>query len=390
MEGLILRLADLDEGALGAVRIIAFFDGFVEHQASLETVLSATAQFAGCEVGLAGGSAPPLAVRPGGGVPFAGDPPDGAVRARAGDDRWVWLARPGPPLPQDRMLLDRLGYAVRALSPRPRLDHPGTGDPALLELVLGAGADDAGRARALRLLGIEPTCPVTVYAVRSPDPDPEAEADLEADPEADLEAGAEFLANLHPWVRAVRIGDLRAVVGREAPADEPTLPAGVRVGRSAPVPASAAQRAWRGARTALRFTGSGLPSGLATLAGGSALVTEESLGVWRDLAEQMPPEQMPPERLAASPDVAALRRLGAEPQGPQTLTMLVAVGATASLRQAAAVLCVHHSTLIARLAKAERVLGFPVDTPQGRTRLTAALIIRRLCSDLDAPNAGCR
>ncbi|WP_261574759.1 PucR family transcriptional regulator [Frankia gtarii] len=373
MEGLILRLADLDEGALGAVRIIAFFDGFIEHQASLETVLSATARFAGCEVGLAGGSAPPLAVRPGGGVPFAGDPPDDAVRARAGDDRWVWLARPGPPLPQDRMLLDRLGHAVLALSPRPRLDHSRTGDPALLELVLGAGADDAGRARALRLLGIEPACPVTVYAVRSPDSD--------SDPDSE----AEFLATLHPWVRAVRIGDVRAVVGREAPADEPKIPTGVRVGRSAPVPASAAQRAWRGARTALRFTGSGLPSGLATLAGGSALVTEESLGVWRDLAEQMPPE-----RLAASPDVAALRRLGAGPQGPQTLTMLVAVGATASLRQAAAVLYVHHSTLIARLAKAERVLGFPIDTPQGRIRLTAALIIRRLCSDLDAPNAGGR
>ncbi|MCM3925410.1 PucR family transcriptional regulator, partial [Frankia sp. AiPs1] len=233
MEGLILRLADLDEGALGAVRIIAFFDGFIEHQASLETVLSATAQFAECEVGLAGGSAPPLAVRPGGRVPFAGDPPDGAVRMRAGADQWVWLARSGPPLPQDRMLLDRLGHAVRALSPRPRLDQPGAGDPALLELVLGAGADDAGRARALRLLGIEPTCPIMVYAVRSPDP----------------EAGAEFLANLHPWVRAVRIGDVRAVVGREAPADEPKIPTGVRVGRSAPVPASAAQRAWRGART---------------------------------------------------------------------------------------------------------------------------------------------
>ncbi|KJE21006.1 PucR C-terminal helix-turn-helix domain [Frankia torreyi] len=362
MEGLILRLADLDEGALGAVRIIAFFDGFVEHRASLEAVLSATAQFAGCEVGLAGGSVPPLAVRAGGGVPSAGDPPDGVARAPVGDDRWVWLARPGQPLAQDRMLLDRLAHAVRALSPRPRLDHPGTGDPALLELVLGAGADDAGRARALRLLGIEPTCPVTVYAVRSPDP----------------AAGAEFLAGLHPWVRAVRIGDVRAVVGREAPADEPTIPTGVQVGRSAPVPASAAQRAWRGARTALRFTGSGLPAGLTTLAGGSALVTEESLGVWRAIAEQVPGE-----RLAASPDVAALRRLGAEPQGPQTLAMLVAVGATASLRQAAAVLYVHHSTLIARLTKAERVLGFSIDTPAGRTRLTAALIIRALCADLD-------
>jgi hypothetical protein len=177
-------------------------------------------------------------------------------------------------------------------------------------------------------------------------------------------------------VLSAQVGDVRAVVGQGAPSGVLTIPAGVRVGRSAPAPASGAARAWRGARTALRFTGFGLPSELASLAGGSPLVAEESLGVWLEIAEHTPAE-----KLSGAPDVAALRTFTDEQHGVETLAMLVAVCATASLRQAAAVLYVHHSTLIARLAKVERVLGFPIDTPEGRIRLMAALIIRQICSD---------
>jgi DNA-binding PucR family transcriptional regulator len=38
----------------------------------------------------------------------------------------------------------------------------------------------------------------------------------------------------------------------------------------------------------------------------------------------------------------------------------------------------HHSTMPARLARAEAVLGFEVDSPAGRFRLHLALMLRRL------------
>lgn len=365
MEGLILRLADLDEGALGAVRIIAFFDGFVEHRASLDTVLSATARFAECEVGISGGAAEDVFVSADGAVVPGARSPAHALRAPIGDDRSVWLGRQGAPLAQDRMLLERFGFAVRALSPEPNAHYPGFGDPALLEVVLGARADEMERARALHLLGLDPPCPITVYALRMADPG----------------ENAEFVADRHPWVLSVQIGDVRAVIGQGIPRGDTTPPAGVQVGRSGPATAASAATAWRGARTALRFAGSGLPAELPSITGGSALVVEEMLGVWADIAANTPVE-----RLSAAPDVVAVAALAAEAGGAETVAMLIAVCATASLRQAAATLYVHHSTLTARLAKVERLLGFAVDTPQGRLRLSTCLIIRQICSDPVEPN----
>ena len=55
-----------------------------------------------------------------------------------------------------------------------------------------------------------------------------------------------------------------------------------------------------------------------------------------------------------------------------------AVASTPSLRTAASVLLVHHSTLQERVAAAERVLGWDIRDPQGRLRLQLALVVRRL------------
>lgn len=43
-------------------------------------------------------------------------------------------------------------------------------DPALVELVISSGSDEAARARALRLLGFAADLPVRVAAVRSQRP----------------------------------------------------------------------------------------------------------------------------------------------------------------------------------------------------------------------------
>ena len=77
-------------------------------------------------------------------------------------------------------------------------------------------------------------------------------------------------------------------------------------------------------------------------------------------------------------DLAALDRLAAESSGGDILTVLDTLCATGSIRQTAAVLHRHHSTIPPRLCQAEKVLGFPPNTPAGRFRLQLALMLRRL------------
>ncbi|NBH03826.1 helix-turn-helix domain-containing protein, partial [Amycolatopsis sp. SID8362] len=125
------------------------------------------------------------------------------------------------------------------------------------------------------------------------------------------------------------------------------------------VPAIEVARSWAAARTALRFTSDDDP-----------VVRWQDLGSLAALDGKLAPADLP--------DVQALDQLAAEPHGGDTLAALSALCATGSARKAAAVLHRHHSTMPARLARAEAVLGFDVDTPSGRFRLHLALMLRRL------------
>ena len=78
----------------------------------------------------------------------------------------------------------------------------------------------------------------------------------------------------------------------------------------------------------------------------------------------------------AVPDVRALDHAAAA--APWMLSTLYAVSAASSLRGAAAVLRVHHSTLQDRITHAEHLLGWTVREPAGRLRLQLALALRRL------------
>jgi len=133
------------------------------------------------------------------------------------------------------------------------------------------------------------------------------------------------------------------------------------------VPAIEATQSWRAARTALRFATHSEP-----------VVWWERLGGLTALAGLSPAE------LAELPDVTALDRLATEPHGADTVAVLDAFCATGSARKAAIALHRHHSTVPARLAHAESVLGFPVDTPAGRFRLHLALVLRRLRDHADS------
>lgn len=323
MKGLLLRLSALDADAEGAVRVIGFFDRLITERAGLDALVRATSELAGCPAGLhVPGQGLALRADAGGPVTAAPVPAKASVRALEGGVE-VWVARQGPAAPLDDMLLERFAIAAAVLLEHSSVPLPELGDPALVELVLSESVGTAERSRALHLLGIAAAAPLRVLAATEEVPG-----------------------------RSVVLGTVRAVLAAEVP------PATGRMGVGPLLPAIDAAESWRGARIALRYTSDSEPVVRYKDLGGLALLVGTA-----------------PAEIAALPDVRALDRLAAE---PDLIAMLDALCATGSVRKAAAVLHRHHSTMTARLARAEAALGFGVDEAPGRFRLRLALMLRRL------------
>jgi hypothetical protein len=343
---LLLRLSELDAQAGDELRVISFFDALLQTGADLDRLLLEASRLAECPVGvvvpqlglrlrvsarcaLPAGPAPPYASKhdiPGGGE--------------------VWIERLGRAYPIDAMLLERFALACAAvagaMAPTGRAGLS-LGDPALVELVLSASADEAQRVRALKLLGLEPDRPVLVVAVAG-------EPGEAAGKSARLDGVHGVIVAGPPW-----------------PEDEALAAPGALAGVSARLPAVKAARGWQMASTALRFAGPGQLWG--------RVVRWADLGGFALLAEHLPPAV-----IGASPDVVALERLAAT--GESVLVTLDAYAASDSLRQTAARLYLHRSSVAARLAKAEAELGFALHTAEGRARLSLALALRRLATPL--------
>ncbi|EWM17694.1 LigA protein [Kutzneria sp. 744] len=332
VKGLLLRLSALDSDAASAVRVISFFDVLVAQHAGLERLVASTAQLAECPAGL---HVPETGVwlrMDADGTSLVTAPPPAAGRELDGGGR-VWLERDGEPLPLDEIVLERFAIAAGVLLGETRARLSGLDDPALVELVVSASAGDAERSRALHLLGFSPLTPIRVLAVRNgPLPEP-------------------------PGPQAA-IGSEHAVLG---PA-ETIVPIGQTIGVGPVVQAMRAPESWRAATVAARFTAPGVVDA----------VHWDDLGALGPIAQQIRVGEV-----GAIPDVAALDRLAAEPGGQDTLDVLTAVVATDSVRKAATLVHRHHSSVAARLARAETSLGYAVDEPAGRFRLTLALALRR-------------
>jgi hypothetical protein len=334
MKGLLLRLSGLDADAENAVRVIGFFDRLITERASLDTLVRSTARLADCPAGVhAPAQGFSLRAEPDAGVGASGRTPAGAAVRRLEGGVVVWVARDGAPSPLDDILLERFAIATAVLLEHTSVPLPALGDPALVELVLSDGVGTAERARALHLLGLDTTARLRVLAG----------------------TGAGGLPG-----RSAVFGTVRAVLSTGA-VPEP-VPAAARIGVGPAVPALELARSWHAARTALRFTAAAEP-----------VVWWDRLGSLTTLAGKLGPAD-----LAGLTDVRELDRLAAEPHGDDLLAALTALCATGSARKAAAALHRHHSTMPARLARAESALGFAVDSPAGRFRLHLALMLRRL------------
>jgi hypothetical protein len=373
VKGLLLRLSALDSDAEAAVRVIAYFDRLVERAATPGEVVRATAALAECVVGWASSGNPdagalrfaPNGAAVGAEVPIQSsasapvDPSDSASTAR------VWLERPGTSAPLDDLVLERLALTARLLgSARRRTPAPNLADPALVELVLAEREAREDRARAVHLLGLAASLPVRVLAVRpAPGRDPIAEAVALVSP-----------ARGPRTVRVAAIGEVAAVLLQPpagADALPPVLRAALAVQDNSSVaalggaaPPLDARRSWHQAQLALRFAVPGTTD--------TAFIEHDALGTLALLAE------LPAQRLRTEPDVLALDALASTRAGALDVAALEAFCRTGSLRQAAAELHLHHSSVAARLARVEQAVGWRLDTPGDRFRARLAVVARLL------------
>ncbi|RSS81933.1 helix-turn-helix domain-containing protein [Streptomyces sp. WAC06614] len=378
MEVLAARLSQLDTQAEGAIRVVMFYDTLMRRRVDLPALARASAGLAECVAGIrlrasgrairrapdgseapepsevAGSAAGPGTVTglgsaagsAAGAGPAAGSA-GGAPTHRASttvavtlDDEEigeVWLERPGPAGPLDELLLDRLALAVAGVVERYGPARTTMADPALVELVISADSDEAARARALRLLGFAVGAPVRVVAVRSPLP---------------LDQVAAALCPARP-VKAAPLAAAGAVLATTV--DPSRLPAQVRAGLGG---SDAPDRAWREARTALRFTTARRP-----------VVRHADLGALALLA------QVPDRALRDNPDVAAVARLAGTPADLDTLDAYCCTG---SLRGAADLLHLHHSSVSRRLDHLAKALELDLTAPDGLLRARVALSAWRL------------
>jgi sugar diacid utilization regulator len=137
--------------------------------------------------------------------------------------------------------------------------------------------------------------------------------------------------------------------------DPARFPAGVRAGIGA---AESPGRSWREARTALRFTTPRQP-----------VIHHDDLGAIALLA------QIPADASRDNADVTAIALLA---DNPEDLATLDAYCATGSLRRAADLLHLHHSSVARRVELIGKTLGTDLTEPTGLTRARLALTAWRL------------
>ncbi|MGW6708132.1 helix-turn-helix domain-containing protein [Streptomyces sp. NPDC054956] len=350
MEALAVRLSGLDSYVDGAIRVIGFYDTLMRRRVDLPALARASAGLAECAAGIRlHGTGRVIRFLPDGKQAAAPAAPASTTTPITLDEEEigaVWLERPGPPNQLDEVLLDRLAIAAAAVAEQYGPARTTMADPALVELAISAGGDEAARARALRLLGFAAGLPVRAVAVRSP---------LALDRLGALVCPA-------GTVKAAPLADVGVLLATAV--DPARFPADVRAGIGA---SDSPDRSWRQARTALRFTGPREP-----------VVRYADLGALALLAE------IPEESVRENADVAAVAAIACDPEDLETLEAFCATG---SLRRAADLLHLHHSSVARRIDQIAKTLGIELTRPPGLTRARLALTAWRLLDSRHGPTS---
>ncbi|WP_433526970.1 PucR family transcriptional regulator [Nocardia pseudovaccinii] len=344
MDALVVRLSQLDVEAEGALRVVMFYDTLMRRRVDLPALTRASAVLAECVTGIRlHGTGRVIRFAPDG-REVTGPPPsastNGPIILDEEEIGTVWLERTDISRSLDELLLERLAIAAAAVVERYGPARTTMADPALVELVISDDSDEAARARALRLLGFAVDLPVRVVAVRCQLP---------------LDRVGALICPARP-VKAAALADVGVILATTV--DPARFPAGVRAGIGA---ADRPDRSWREARTALRFATARSP-----------IVRYDDLGALALLA------QVPQEAARGNADVAAIARMASTPEDLETLDAYCATG---SLRRAAELLHLHHSSVARRLEQIEKMTGIELAEPTGLLRARLALTAWRLLAE---------
>ncbi|PKW27521.1 hypothetical protein [Phycicoccus duodecadis] len=334
MQELVGRLSALDPESGEGLKVIGYFDTLIAASAGADAVLRGAAVLTGAVAG---------ASWPGGGLRVAPDGrrldprPDLVAEpgwpARPAADAHVWVERQGPAHANDALVVERCALALSLVRHR---HHERTLSPVA---VLVDGERPAAEREAMavrRRLG--------------------ARVRVVAHPAERAVAGSSVvLATEHGPVRAAVVGpgdppgDLSGPVGRGTWGGVLHLP-----------------RSWAEAQLALR---------VGRARGGA--VDAEELGALLEAADALD------RRATPHPDVDALHRLD-----PRSLEVLDAVVESDSLRQAAATLGMHHSSLASRRGRLAEELGYDPGGPLGGARYRVARVAHLLRVGTPAPPTG--
>ncbi|NKY42186.1 PucR family transcriptional regulator [Nocardia cerradoensis] len=355
------RLRELGADPAAVLRLIRYFDGFDESDSNADTVVRAAALLAECPAAASWPSGTVIrydaAGRP---LPAVMPPPE------ATGEPAVWLERTGAAHALDAVLVDRLRHCLRVVAVRGSAAAPtGLDDPALLEVVLSEKQRREDRVRAMRLLGIDPAQPTRVLAVSGPGA-AEAVRIIGARGRVVRSAviGATTAVLIQDRETCRELSDvLNSAVVQEFPASRRGA-GGPWVGMGERLPAYAAATSWEQARRALRFASSTWH--------GRRVVAYERLGSLALLGE------LPVQRLLGTSDVLRVNAFAATEAGALAVDTLEAFCVFGSLRRTAAELHLHHSTVAARIAQVEAVMGWDVDEALDRFMATLALMVRRI------------
>lgn len=321
MHRLVRQLDSFSPEASEALKIIEYFDVLISKGAGLDTLLRGAAMLAG---GVAGAEFRGRGVRCDSNGRTLTDPLATAPTYERGGEGWrVWLELDGQDHPTAEMIVERLGFGVALLGARRTGDHG-------IDTALDSTRTLSDRLAALARNRVHTSSPLRVVAT---------------DPEAPAPPGPSA-------VIPTRFGLVRATVDNTGDVDN----YGHRIGIGLVKLPDEAPESWRSAVIALHLTDDKV----------TPVLDATDLGPMIDLVENFDPQN-------PHPDVVALASLD-----DQTRRVLLALVESDSLRSAASVLGMHHSTVQSRHESITRKLGYDPRSTLGRMRYIAAALLYRL------------
>ena len=285
--------------------------------------------------------------------------PSRPVRIGERDVGEVWLEREEGPVLLDELIVERLALAAGVLwraSPR-----PGRSTAHLIELVLSAGRD---RGRAMGLLGLSPSIRSTSRPCHHR---PESLA-------AGLAAVHRAILTWHGASAGGRLLGLFGTIG--AVLAQPGLTANEGTVAASPGCRPGSSREWLAAGRPSWPTRGSKPRLQCGSAGSRAWGRRRLRrpGIAHDSRGG------PPERDRVQPGRPGSRGADTTTRGRAALDTLQQRLSSGSVRETAAALYLHHSSVRYRLRKAEESLGLQLDDPRSRLRAELALLLWRLSS----------